>query len=77
MLMGKTLYAAISHYRLGNVDIKLGTIMGTVGIAGVEAGKRVVIYLERANPAETYVRVAYMVLMLIISFSMLKEYYDC
>jgi uncharacterized membrane protein YfcA len=73
MLMGKTLYAAISHYRLGNVDIKLGTIMGTVGIAGVEAGKRVVIYLERADLAEAYVTVAYMVLMLIISFSMLKE----
>ncbi|MCK4793719.1 MAG: sulfite exporter TauE/SafE family protein, partial [Desulfobacteraceae bacterium] len=66
-LVGKTLYAATRHHKLGNVDIKLGIIMGISSTPGVELGKRLVFYLERVNLAGTYVRVAYMVLMLIIS----------
>lgn len=72
-LTGNALYAAIRHHRLGNVDVKLGIIMGIFSCAGVEAGKSLVFHLERANLAGTYVRVAYMVLMLIISLSMLRE----
>ena len=74
-LVGKTLYAATRHYKLGNVDIKLGIIMGISSTAGVELGKRLVFHLERANLAGTYVRVAYIVLMLVISLSMLREYF--
>lgn len=74
-LAGKTLYAAMRHYKLGNVDIKLGIIMGISSTAGVELGKRLVFHLDRLNLAGTYVRVVYMVLMLLISLSMLKEYY--
>lgn len=39
MLVGKTLYAAISHYRLGNVDIKFGTIMGTSALREWRQGR--------------------------------------
>ncbi len=74
-LTGNALYAAIRHHRRGNVDVKLGIIMGIFSCAGVEVGKRLVFHLERLNLAGTYVRVAYMVLMLIISLSMLREYF--
>jgi len=74
-LVGNTLYAAIRHHGLGNVDVKLGIIMGIFSTGGVELGKRLVFCLERLNLAGTYVRVAYMVLMLIISLSMLRECY--
>ena len=74
-LVGKTLYAATRHRKLGNVDMKLGIIMGISSTAGVELGKRLVFYLEGVNLAGTYVRVAYMVLMPIISLSMLREYF--
>jgi uncharacterized membrane protein YfcA len=74
-LVGNALYATIRHHRLGKVDFKLGVIMGISSCAGVEPGKSVVFYLERVNLAETYVRAAYMVLMVIISLSMLREYY--
>lgn len=76
-LVGNTLYASTRHYKLGNVDIKLGIIMGISSTAGVDLGKRVVFYLEEVNLAGTYVRIAYMVLMLIISLSMLRECYGC
>jgi uncharacterized membrane protein YfcA len=72
-LTGNALYATIRHHRLGNVDVKLGIIMGIFSCAGVEVGKSLVFHLERANLAGTYVRVAYMVLMLVISLSMLRE----
>jgi uncharacterized membrane protein YfcA len=75
-LVVNTLYAEIRHYKLGNVDIKLGAIMGISSCAGVELGKRVVFHLEKIHLAGTYVRVAYMVLMLFISLSMLREYYS-
>jgi uncharacterized membrane protein YfcA len=74
-LVGNTLYAAMRHHKLGNVDIRLGIIMGIPSCAGVELGKRVVFHLEKANLAETYVRVVYMVLMLAVSLSMLLEYF--
>jgi uncharacterized membrane protein YfcA len=74
-LVGKTLYAATQHHKLGNVDIKLGAIMGICSIAGVDLGKRVVFYLEKANLAGTYVRAMYIVLMFAVSLSMLLEYF--
>jgi uncharacterized membrane protein YfcA len=74
-LVGNTLYAAMRHHKLGNVDIRLGIIMGIPSCAGVELGKRVVFHLEKANLAETYVRVVYIVLMLTVSLSMLLEYF--
>jgi uncharacterized membrane protein YfcA len=74
-LVGNALYAAMRHHKLGNVDIRLGIIMGIPSCAGVELGKRVVFHLEKANLAGTYVRVVYMVLMLAVSLSMLIEYF--
>jgi len=74
-LVGKTLFAVMGHYRLGNVDFKLGVTVGLFSIAGVELGKRLVLYLEKLNLAGMYVRVAYIVLLVLIAIFMLKEYY--
>lgn len=74
-LVGKTLFGAVRHHRLGNVDLKLGITLGLFSIPGVELGKRLVLHLESLNIAGTYVRVAYIVLLVLISIFMLKEYY--
>ncbi|UCC66076.1 MAG: sulfite exporter TauE/SafE family protein [Deltaproteobacteria bacterium] len=74
-LVGKTLFGAVKHHKLGNVDLKLGITMGLFSSAGVELGKRVVLYLEKLNLAGPYVRVAYIILLVLISILMLKEYY--
>jgi len=73
--MGKTLFAAIMHQRLGNLDLKLGITMGLFSAPGVELGKRLVLHLERLHLADVYVRVAYIVLLVLISIFMLKENY--
>ena len=74
-LVGNTLFGAMRHHRLGNVDLRLGITMGLSSSAGVELGKRVVLYLERLYLAGPYVRIAYIILLVLISFFMLKEYY--
>ena len=75
-LVGNALFAAVKHFKLGNVDLGLGIAMGLFSSAGVELGKRLILYLEKLNLAEHYVRVAYIILLLFISILMLKEYYD-
>jgi len=74
-LMGKTLFAATRHHRLGNLDLKLGITVGLFSAPGVELGKRLVLHLERLHLAGVYVRVAYIVLLVLISIFMLKENY--
>lgn len=75
VIVGNTLIGAIRHRRLGNVDLKLGIILGLCSIGGVEFGKRLVLHLERFNLVGTYVRAAYIILLGLISILMLKEYY--
>jgi len=72
-LIGKALFGAWRHLRLGNGHLKLGLIVGLSSIGGVEIGKRFVLYLERLNLAETSIRVAYIVILVLISFFMLRE----
>lgn len=74
-IAGKTLFGAVKHHRLGNVDLRLGIIIGIFSIPGVELGKRLVLYLETLKLAGTYVRVAYIVLLVLISIFMMREYY--
>lgn len=74
-LVGNTLFAAMRHQRLGNVDLRLGIAVGLLSTGGVELGKRLVLYLEKLGLAGTYVRVVYIVLLVLISILMLKEYY--
>ena len=73
-IAGNTFVGAIRHYGLGNVDFKLGTILGSLCIIGVDLGKRFLFYLEKLSLAGTYVRVAYIFILLLISILMLKEY---
>ncbi len=73
-LLGNALVGAWRHLRLGNGHLKLGIILGLSSIGGVEFGKRFVLYLERQNLAETSIRVTYIIILILISFFMMKEY---
>jgi len=73
-IAGKTFIGAIRHYGLGNVDLKLGIILGLFSILGVDLGKRFLFHLEKLDLAGTYVRFAYIFTLLLISIFMLKEY---
>lgn len=74
-IAGNTLIGAVRHHKLGNVDLKLGITVGLLSSGGVEGGERLVLYLEKLNLVGIYVRVAYIVLLALLSILMLKEYY--
>src|SRR6516162_9365951 len=46
-IVGKSIIATRKHWALGNVDMKLGLIMATGTIGGVEIGAQVIQYLKR------------------------------
>ena len=75
VIAGNALIGVLRHRRLGNVDLKLGTILGLCSVGGVEFGKRLVLHLEKLNLVGTYVRGAYIILLGLISMLMLREYY--
>lgn len=75
VIMGNTLIGAVKHRKLGNVDLKLGAILGLCSVGGVEFGKRLVFHLEKLHLVGMYVRVTYIILLTLISMSMFMEYY--
>ncbi|MGD0626319.1 MAG: sulfite exporter TauE/SafE family protein [Thermodesulfobacteriota bacterium] len=76
VIVANTLVGAVKHYRLGNVDFRVGVLLGLVSMIGVELGKRQVFYLEGLNLAGPFVRGAYIFSLLVISMLMLlREYY--
>jgi uncharacterized membrane protein YfcA len=74
-IVGNTLVGTIKHHRFGNVDFRLGILIGSFSLIGVELGKRLIFYLEKENLAGTYVRLTYILSLFLISVFMLKEYY--
>jgi uncharacterized membrane protein YfcA len=75
-ITGNTFFGAIRHYGLGNMDLKLGMILGLLSMIGVDLGKKFLFHLERLGIAGTSVRVAYVFLLLLISVFILKEYFQ-
>ena len=75
ILVANTLFGAVKHHRLGNIDLRLGIIIGIFSAAGVELGKRFVLYLDKLNLSGTYVRGAYIILLVLICFFMMRDYY--
>jgi uncharacterized membrane protein YfcA len=75
VIVGNTLIGAVRHWGLGNVDLKLGIILGLCSVGGVEFGKRLVFHLEKLHLIGTYVRVTYIILLALISMWMFMEYY--
>jgi uncharacterized membrane protein YfcA len=55
---GKSIVSTIRHGKFGNVDVRLGVSMILGTTAGMELGARLVMALERAGLAESYIRVA-------------------
>jgi uncharacterized membrane protein YfcA len=72
-IIGNSLLAAWRHLKQGNVTLRVGILLGLFSVGGVEIGKRIVLYLHGLNLADASVRIAYIVILSLISLSMLKE----
>jgi uncharacterized membrane protein YfcA len=67
-MSGKSLISTMRHAKFGNVDYKLGSVMVLGTVCGVEAGSRIVMWLERIGQVALYVRYGYLVLLTVIAW---------
>jgi len=64
---------AAAHYRMGNIDVKMGTCILAGGIAGGTLGVQVVKILRNMGNFDFTLRLLYVLLLGLISFLMLSE----
>lgn len=74
VITGKSMVAAHRHRQMGNLDLRAGMLLVVGTIPGVEAGSRVVLWLERAGEIEGVVRLAYILLLTLVGGAMLWEF---
>src|SRR5213078_2262612 len=72
-IVGKSVVAAKRHRALGNVDLRLGSIMAIGTIAGAETGAQLIQMLKRAGNVNQVVSIVAIVVYLSISTFMLWE----
>ncbi len=71
---GKSIVSTIRHGKFGNVDYRLGVSMIVGTTVGMELGAQLVMLLERAGLAESYIRKAYVVFLALIGGYVLYDY---
>jgi len=74
LMLGSSIVATVSHFRFGNVDVRLGIYMLFGTAAGVWAGKSLVFTLLASGDAETVIRLIYILLLLSLSAYMIYDY---
>jgi len=67
-MTGKSIVAAKRHRALGHVDVKLGLVMVLGTIPGIEGGARVIEALKVAGAVDVVIGLAYVLILLTISF---------
>lgn len=62
-----------AHYRLGNVDIKMGLILVAGGFVGGTLGVRIIKILRVLGSADFFIKITYVVMLTIVGSYMLAE----
>lgn len=66
-MTGKSIVASNRHRTLGHVDLKLGVIMISGTVVGVELGAQLIELLEEMGNVDLVVGISYVIILLIIS----------
>ncbi|MEJ2746705.1 MAG: sulfite exporter TauE/SafE family protein [Anaerolineae bacterium] len=66
-MTGKSIVAARRHRALGHVDLKLGFIMVTGTVVGVEIGANIIELLKKTGDIDLVIGITYIVILVIIS----------
>ncbi len=66
-MTGKSIIAARRHRAMGHVDIKLGLVMVTSTVLGVESGAQILQALKAAGSVDTVIGLTYVIILLVIS----------
>lgn len=65
-MAGKSIISTRRHAKFGNVDFKLGLIMLSFDVVGIEIGARLVMFLEKLGLAGPVIRWVYVVFLALI-----------
>jgi len=65
--------AGIRHYFAGNTIIKVSIMLGFLSFIGIRISQPLVIYLNLLNLADIYIRVLYIVLLLLLGISTMQK----
>lgn len=68
-----SLLGGIKHYLAGNALVKISIIMGLFSFFGIQFSQPLVLYLDRVNLADFYIRLLYIVLLFTLGFLTLKK----
>ena len=63
----------IRHYFAGNAIIKVSIMLGFLSFIGIRISQPLVIYLDDLNLADIYIRVLYIVLLLLLGISTMRK----
>ena len=74
LIMATSIVNTLKHRKLGNVDIKLGLYMVIGTIPGVEAAKRLLLYLESVGIEGPVLRYVYFLVLAALGSFLIYEY---
>jgi len=66
-------FGGIRHYLAGNTIIKISLIVGFISFVGIRISQPLVIYLSRLNTAGFYIRMVYIILLLVLGILTLRK----
>jgi uncharacterized membrane protein YfcA len=72
-LVGASLSGALSHWRRGNIDLKMGTVLVTGGIVGSLAGVELFSLLRRLGQIDLVISLSYVILLSTLGTLMMIE----
>jgi len=72
---GPSIVGVRKHAKLGNVNLKVGILVGLGMLLGVELGSRIVLFLDKSGSADSIIRYVYMVLLVGLSGYIFYDYY--
>jgi len=68
-----SIFGGIKHHLSGNTLIKISVIMGLLSFIGIQVSQPLVIYLDKLNLADFYIRFLYIVLLLALGILTLNK----
>jgi len=72
-IVAATTSGSYAHYRMGNVDLKMGLLLLTGGFFGGTAGVEIIKVLRSMGDADFFIKITYVVMLTLVGSFMLKE----
>lgn len=72
-IVASTTSGTFAHYRMGNVDLKMGTILLLGGFLGGSVGVEIIKILRTLGDADFFIKITYVVMLTLVGSYMLIE----